>query len=230
MAIPYNLESVLRYVFSLPMNTGHSMYLHSIANFYTLDLSKSELIIPVFLCKRTDVLIEKDYKKIISCIYIENDIIEYKTAYLALSRNISSMNIQKVSVYNKIYFIGNGMILDSDKNYIMMCANMYQKDTDKEHAYKYIKSIIYLNPKIFTDTDDKLYKYIVKNIIPYYLNNDLSVYSMSNLYVSDINYNVEIVITPNINITHSDLKNTVTPNEDINNFLINNVDNITDLI
>lgn len=256
MAIPtvinYTLKDIfgitLSYVGDKVMNQDTS-YNHNnvFKKFITLDISQEEFEIPVMAKIPVEKCIMENIRSIIC---ISNPITEvvlplYRVRSSAIRKSAStivkelfSTSTRMMEVENSkgdVYYGCPGLIMDSQCNPIFMCTvtcRLKKSLTETITGICYSNPTIHINPKVFLDTKDMVHKFILKDLIPFYIRENLvgrqdvnkSVLTISH----ELGHKANIVISDTSRYIREPAKPSmkVPLNESVNELLVDNVDEL----
>lgn len=147
-----------------------------------------------------------------------------------------SRRLQKItSNKGEVYYGGKGLIFDSRYNPLIMCTLKARKQVQESGTFRmaYFKSVIYVNPIVFTESNKLINKGIIKKVIPYYTDREISFpntrYSLFCVDSEDNQDSKAMVIIDNLNrffIKPTMPKPQSCTTESLNECLVNNVGDI----
>lgn len=169
-------------------------------------------------CISTSILVNNwsisGIEKLIAPIIItqRTELSTFNKAFL-MANSLSNSNVYKIQLKNCYYYMGRGIILDINLQPLMLCTTKIKKDTLQS-----IEHICRINPIVFSN-EDIVSKNIIKQIIPYF-SSKLHTEIPRKIIIGDIS-NFFDYTTP---------INSTSPNEDLNQCLVDNIDEILSLV
>lgn len=84
--------------------------------------------------------------------------------------------LQKItSNKGEVYYGGKGLILDDKYNPLIICTLKAKKvQRDNETQMVYYRPVVYVSPTVFIEPDKLINKGIIKKLIPYYTNREIT--------------------------------------------------------
>lgn len=155
-----------------------------------------------------------------------------------MSTNSTCIVSKVISTKGDIYYGAPGLILDKDKNPLLLCTVTINMNILTPEINKLT---VYVNPKLFTNSGF-LEKFITSKIIPYILSNGIVLkrgYTRTSL-IDNIHYDrygrpnkviPNIIISEDIHNFFSTIdSNRIVTEEEINNTLVDNFDNLYEFL
>lgn len=184
------INSVYRYI---PYITDIiSLKKYDITNFLYIqykckNIDNQTISVPADICKRNLKYIYDIRNKSERYFILNNQFIVYdKTINTVINLfyefECSKNLISKLNLNNCIYYVGNSMMFDSELN-IILSFNFKIVFKDDEI---YLKPQLIINPNVFIDKKNTVYKYIRNHIIPYIVNTEFNYFLVK---TSKINFN-----------------------------------------
>lgn len=131
------------------------------------------------------------------------NIISHKTSNTIIKDMLKGADNHIISVNvdrRDLYFVGSGIILDSNWNIMLLCGyNLIYK----EDKYKINESVCYISPEVFMNTD-ALSKYIVSKVIPVIANYNIDLPGFISTYKDT---DVSLGTLEQVNIYIKDISN-----------------------
>lgn len=210
--------------------------------FCTVNIGGDDIEIPVFVKFAVEKIINYNlkfgykYTKVVVPMYVNTNSQVRRTFDSIIKQLFMRVNfndrLQKiVTSKGEVYFGTRGLILDKDFSPLLMCTVNCEKAGND--MMRYTKVTIYVHPKVFLEPNGLMQKAINKNIVPFYLTNNVSLTPQfdSFMFSSDI--------TPQVIIADMTKKFIETPskptpkncsNEMINKMLNDNIEDVLDII
>lgn len=211
-----------------------------------IEVDKDEIEIPVIVRRHCELEIlsslnisDSNIKNIIVPLY-DNALYTAKRTFDTIIKYIFTRvkynaRLQRIITgTDKVYYGGNGIILDESYTPLLLCTLLakvvYDKDK-KDNSISYHRPICYVNPKVFLEPNDLINKGIIKKIIPYYTNNNIY-YPIDSLFRNNLYTNKVKVVIDNFDRFFTEpVKPTSTcSNDTLNECLIDNIDDIMMLV
>lgn len=138
----------------------------------------------------------------------------------------ASAAINKIQYKDFIYYGTFGWLLDKDFNTLFLITLKGNRETTTSPCV-YSGYNIYINPKVFTDAKNPLYKHIISKLLPYYIENDITIF---NYYERNLSKDIIIGIPENNYLKHVNKPDTNDLSKKINQIIKENKDIILDLL
>lgn len=120
-------------------------------------------------------------KTIILPLY-ENSLPQNRRTFDSFMRQFFSMSydgrlIEITSNKNEVYYGGRGLIFDYKYNPLILCTLRARRVLEEGEQFPkmvYYRPVIYVSPKVFEESDRLINKGIIKKLIPYCVNRDIT--------------------------------------------------------
>lgn len=194
------LDRILTSSMSYPANSNYRTVDSEKVNFlknnvfqryFNLDLRGPEVEVPIFCRREVQEILKRN--KHIQYTGIEADIIEGYVTPLFISEEhrkrtsesmIKAMLDTPVSAglckiettHDFIYYGGAGIIFNKDMEVLLLISVKYKMPEDAKLNIYLTDAIVYVSPKVFT-SDGPVEKYIIKKVIPFFINTRPFIYS-----------------------------------------------------
>lgn len=207
------------------------------SHYIELNMVTNNIEVPTFLRRKFEYFIGRhiisDTNILVSPL-TQNDYTNTATISIILKygfmyKSYNSDIVKFITRNNEVYYVGKGLILNSEFKPLLYCTLSCSMDGNK---YRYTNPKIYLDPTVFINSDT-VSKHIIKKLIPCYISmNSLGVMRCpiySYFHGDSFLNKPEIIIKDLSNI----IKNTNSPNsinitEDIHNLLNNHIEELNE--
>lgn len=138
----------------------------------------------------------------------------------------TSADINKIVYKDFIYYGTFGWLLDKDFNTLFLITLKGNRETTTSPCI-YSGYNIYINPKVFTDAKNPLYKHIVSKLLPYYIENNITIF---NYYEESLSKDIIIGTPENNYLKYVNKPDTNDLSKKINQIIKENKDILLDLL
>lgn len=147
-----------------------------------------------------------------------------------------SKRLQKITTNKgEVYYGGKGIIFDGNYTPLLLCTLTAKRvHTDEGNLMVYYRPVCHVSPRVFIESDKLINRGIIKKLIPFYANRDMSFPTNFNgRFISDSrDKKVRVVVDNFDNFFAKPIKPTPSAcsNDALNECLIDNIDDILMLI
>lgn len=174
---------------------------HNVFNkLFVIDVSSDEIEVPVFAKSVVEVEIRNKLQlphiiptsKIVIPMYVNTYNRSRRTANNIVKDFFSEVDfnrrLQKITTTRgNIYYGGKGIILDKDFNILLLCTIICRKiEYGNEHMMSYYKPIVHVSPQVFLKSSDLVNRFILSEIIPFYISHSIDTINTLTYCRSDI--------------------------------------------
>lgn len=223
-------------IYNITINTNTRLDNHNVFNkMFVVNICSNSIEIPIFAryyVEKTLLYNNENplsqYNKIVIPLYVNAPVLYKRNIDCAVrdlfSRVCFNNRLQKViTSKDEIYYGAKGIILDKDFNILLLCTIFNIVD---EFNAKHTECRIYINPRVFLDEKESMYKTIIRKIIPFYISHDVRLHSYAyretykpRIIIDDVSSFIETPANPSIQECLEDT---------FSQFLIDNLDSILD--
>nr|DAG91358.1 MAG TPA: hypothetical protein [Crassvirales sp.] len=143
------------------------------------------------------------------------------------------MRLQKITTKGEVYYGGKGIIFDESYAPLLLCTLTARKVHTEEGGDNmvYYRPVCHVSPKVFLESDKLINKGIIKKLIPFYTNREIS-FPDYMFGVNPESKKVKVVVDNFDKFFIEPIKPTpsATTNDALNECLIDNMDDIMMLI